>query len=147
MSGTGNHDQIIQSAARAAVQAVAETAASSTNAMSQAAVINASPELQRNVEQAIAANPLVQNVTNTEPHWWMKRTNWAAIASTFGAVVAIAQPALVYMQGHTTETGTTSVSILGLGFAIWSGYSAWKAGRPGAVPLGTKPANPVPYRG
>lgn len=144
----GNHDQVIQSAARAAVQAVAETAASSTNAMSQAAVINASPELQRNVEQAIASNPLVQNVTNTEPHWWMKRTNWAAIAASLGAAWTIAQPAIAYMQAHTTNLGTTtSASAIGLALAVWSGYSAWKAGRPGTVPLGSKPANPVPYRG
>lgn len=144
---TGNHDQIIQAATQAAVTAVAMTATNPDNAMSTAAVLGAQSELKANIEQAIAANPLVQNVTNTEPHWWMKRTNWATLAAGLGAIVSIAQPVIVYMQSHTTEAGTTSVSVLGLAFAAWSGYSAWKAGRPGIVPLGTKPANPVSYRG
>lgn len=144
---TGNHDQVIQAAAQAAVNAVTATAASPTNDMSTAAVVGANRELGANIEQAIAASPLVQNVTNTEPHFWMKRTFWSALYASGTAVCTIMAPVILYLQAHTTSTGATTISGIGLALAFAGGYSAWKAGRPGNVPLGSKPANPVSYRG
>lgn len=142
-----NQNPVIDAAMRAATAAVFATAASPTNSMSSSAVAGAQPELQANIATAIAADPVVQNATNTEPHWWMKRTFWSALASSGAAVSAGVFAALNYMSSHVTDNGSGTISIVTIGFALWAGYSAWRAGV-ATTPLGTPPpSNPVAYRG
>lgn len=140
------NDPVLAAAVQRATDAVAHTAASPNNAMNPTAVAEAQPQLHASIEAAIA--PVIANATNTEAHWWQKRSRWSAIGSSFAALGFIAGPVLEYMRTHTTDSGSTTVSAFGLAMAVWAGYSAYRAGR-ATTPLGTPamPSNPVKYRG
>jgi hypothetical protein len=141
-----NQNPVLTDAVSRAAGAVAKTAASPTNDMNPDYVAGASAELRANIAQAIS--PLIQHLTNNEPHFWLKRTFWSQVGSGLGAIASIGVPVVQYLQAHTIDSGTASVSMFGLAMCIWSNYSAWSA-RNSTTPLGTPkpPENPVKYRG
>lgn len=131
--------EIASAAARAAAEnvtkAVEAVAERPTNSMSSAAVDDAKPELTAAIKAAIEKTPEIQNALSTEAHWWQKRTVWSTIASGLAGASVFAIAAADYMSKNVDDGG--NFSWITLGFAAWAGYSAWRAGRPGQVPLGT----------
>lgn len=106
---------IAQVIAAEAVDVMEKVAARPTNDLSTTAVEHAKPELQREIVKEVTA--VVQHATNTEDHWWQKRSFWAAIISMLGVVAAplameyfnidIADPAMQekIITGITTVAG------------------------------------------
>lgn len=139
-------DDVLDAAVQRASAAVTQTAASPNNDMSGAAVAAAQPELRASIEAALA--PVIQNLTNTEPHFWMKRTFWSQVGSGLAVLSFIATPVVNYLESHTTSGGSSTITAVGLLAAVWAGYAAYRAGH-ATTPLGTpsQPPNPVPYRG
>lgn len=142
-----NQAQIIQaSIVKSATKAVQETAASPTNQMSVPAVADAQPELTENVAAAVASNPMVQHLTNTEP-WYKKRSRWSMIVSF--ALVA-ASPVLRHygVSGLSPETQAWLIDALTTCGNLAAGFLALRAGQ-ALTPMFTKaePVNPVAYRG
>jgi hypothetical protein len=142
-----NQNPVIDAAMRAATAAVAKTATSPTNDMSATAVADAKPELQANISAAIAADPVVKNATNTEDHWWQKRSRWAMIISL---ALVVLNPVLQrygvagvspQTQDYIVTACTTLGNLAAAGMALWAGNAI--------TPLFTRtqPANPVAYRG
>ena len=131
-----NQNPAIAAAAKAAATAVVTTAASPSNEMSSAAVAGAKQELQANIAAAIAANPVVQNATNTETHWWQKRSNWSWLAATAAGSAAAFGIVVDYLQNHTFINADGSINWIVIGFAVWSARAAFRAGR-ATTPLGT----------
>lgn len=138
------NDPVLAAAVQRATAAVAQTAASPRNDMSTAAVAEAKPELQANIAAAIA--PVIANATNTEEHWWQKRTRWAVIV---GVLFTVGAPWLVKLgipiDAATKELAIGTLTTLGGLGAAWLSYRAGVA----TTPLGTPsvPKNPVSYRG
>lgn len=128
----------VLAATASAVEAMEEVAGRSDNQMSAPAVSAASPQIAQAVAEAVAATPEMQNVLNTERHFWLKRSFWAQVGAAAAGLMSFATFAIQYMQQHTSEDGTQSISVLGFAFAAWSWYSAFRAGR-ATVPLGSKP--------
>lgn len=129
---------VVLAAAASAVAAVERVAARPDNGMSGPAVEAAAPQLAQAVATAVANTPEMQNVLNTEKHFYLKRSFWAQVGAVAAGLMSFTTFAIQYMQQHTSEDGTQSISLLGFAFAAWSWYSAFRAGR-ATVPLGSKP--------
>jgi len=74
----------------------------------------------------IAAIPEIKNATNTEDHWYQKRSRWSAIISVAFAVVGplLAKYGLPLDPALAESVATVMASIGGL----WAGYLAYRAG-------------------
>lgn len=132
------NDAVLAAAVQRASGAVLQTAASENNSMSPVAVADAKPELQANIKAAIA--PVIANATNTEAHWWQKRSMWSALASTAVVIGTVGHAVFEYMATQNiTDKGVTFSIVVG---AVWAGYSAYRAGT-AVVPLGTQEKFPL----
>lgn len=120
-----NQNPAIAAAVKAAMGAVTETAQATDNKLNVKAVADAKPDLVAAMTEAVAADPVVQNATNSEAHFWQKRTFWATLAAGFAALVPAVSAFLDYMNNHAVDGKTTVTTIL---FAAWAGYSAARAG-------------------
>lgn len=116
----------IAAAVNAALDAVVVTADSNKNNIAPKSVDDARPELRANLTAKISADPVVQNATNSETHWWQKRSRWSAIVS---AIIVIAAPVFTYagidINPETKEFIITILSTLG---NLAAGYLALRAG-------------------
>lgn len=135
-----NQDPTIAAAASSAVEAVVATASSPSNKMSTPAVTAAEGELRENIERAIAETPEVKHVTNTEDHFWQKRTFWAVVYSGASALFPATDAFLKYMNNHAVDGKVTAGTIF---FAAIAGYAAARAGI-AKVPLGSKTTTRYP---
>lgn len=137
MSDMLNQNPVIDAAIKAAMNAVKVTAANPANPMSPDAVAMATPELKANIALAVTSDPVIQVATNTEAHWWQKRTMWSTLF-TLGSAAGAAYVAFTqFMVSHTVDDGTKSVSILTVALGLWGAYTAFKAGV-AKLPLFTK---------
>lgn len=134
-----NQNPAIAAAAKEAMKAVTKEAAKSTNKLSEKAVADAAPALEVAMEKAIAASPAVQNATNTEAHFYQKRSFWATVGATGAGLTAAVAAFADYMS--TRVDSNEPLSYVTIAFALWAGYSAFRAGRAQA-PLGA--SNPAP---
>lgn len=127
-----NQNPAIAAAAKAAMEAVKTTAEKDTNNVSIKSVTDAQPEMTKAIEKAVAADPVVQNATNTEAHFWQKRTMWSmAISFALVALNPILQryglPAVSpEWQEFAVTVCTTLANLAAGGLALWAG----KATRP-----------------
>lgn len=128
--------EVAAAAAANATRAVEAVASQSTNSMNPVAVEAASPQIAQAVQAAITNTPEVRNVLNTEAHWWQKRSRWSTIASACGGLVAAIAAVADYMSKNVDQN--SELSYITFGFALWAGYSAYRAGT-ATVPLGQKP--------
>lgn len=127
--------EAIANVVRAAVVAgVAQAAALPTNDLKERDVDTVAAQVTPKVEKQVAA--IVANATNTEAHWWQKRSVWAAIVSV---AATIAGPLLIdygvpadWMTPDTQEKVVTALVKAG---GALSAYLAWRAGR-ALKPLG-----------
>lgn len=133
-----NQNPAIAAATKAAMAAVTATAAKPTNTIPSKSVADAAPALEAAITKAIAADPVVQNATNSEAHWWQKRSNWSWLAATAAGSAAALGIVIDYLQTHTFLKGDGSINWIVIGFALWSARAAFRAGR-ATVPLGVKP--------
>lgn len=129
---------VIVAAAKEAMEAVQATAEKPSNNVSIKAVTDAKVEMTAAITKAIATTPEVQNLTSTETHFWQRRSFWSQVGSGLGGFAAVAVPVIQYLQDHTTDAGTTTISAFGLLVCIWSNYSSYRS-RNASTPLGTKP--------
>lgn len=77
--------------------------------------------------------PAIQHATNTEEHWWQKRSRWSAIVS---GIVVVAGPLLAkYGFNVTPETQELVVTLCTTLGGMVAGYLAYRAGT-ATKPLG-----------
>lgn len=130
-----NQNPVIAAASKAAMRAVIAVSEKDNN-LHPKTIEDVAPALEAAIDKAIAADPQVQNATNTETHFYQKRSFWATVGATgaglTGAVAAFAD----YMSTRVDDN--SELSYVTIGFALWAGYSAFRAGR-AKVPLGAKP--------
>lgn len=91
------------------------------------------PAVSQAIATEVAKSPTVQHASNTEEHWYQKRTVWSALFAVFTPLVAA-------LTGYTIPAEfqeAVIVAIMAVGNAI-AAYLAWRAGRPGVTPLFTK---------
>lgn len=132
------NDPVLAAAVQRASAAVTQTAASPTNEMSSDAVAGAHFELESNIKAAIA--PVIANATNTEAHWWQKRSMWSTLASTAVVVGTVGHAVFEFFATHDlSDKGLTFSIVAG---AVWAGYSAYRAGT-ATTPLGTPEKYPL----
>ncbi len=108
-------------------QEASKVASDSTNNMSSKDALE--------IADAIATNPVILNATNSEAHWWQKRSRWSAIVS---AVAVIAAPlAIRYGIDLSPAVQEEIVHIITTIGGLVAGYLAYRAGI-ATKPLGTK---------
>lgn len=132
MPDDDKQNPFVEAAVKAAMGAVTNTATKRSNDLSTPAVRDAMPELIKAAEKAVAANPEVQHVLNTERHFWQKRTFWSTVYSAGAAIVPAAAAFLNYMNNHAVDGKVTAATII---LAAAAGYAATRAGI-AVVPLG-----------
>lgn len=135
-----NQNPAIAAAAKEAMKAVTAVAARDTNNIPSKSVADAAPALEAAITKAIAADPTVQNATNTEAHFWQKRSFWATVGAAGAGLTAAVAAFADYMS--TRVDSNEPLSYVTVAFALWAGYSAFRAGRAQA-PLGA--SKPVPH--
>lgn len=135
-----NQNPAIAAAAKEAMKAVTAVAARDTNNIQPKSVADAAPALEKAIEAAIASSPVVQNATNSEAHFWQKRSFWATVGATGAGLTAAVAAFADYMS--TRVDSNEPLSYVTIAFALWAGYSAFRAGRAQA-PLGA--SKPVPF--
>lgn len=124
---------VIDKATNAAVAAVQKVANRETNDMSAKAVSEASPALETAIKTAVANVPEIKTITNTEDHWYQKRSRWSAIISIG---MTVAGPLLTKfglpIDPSTQEWIATTLTTVG---GLWASYLAYRAGT-ASKPLG-----------
>lgn len=120
---------VIKQITDAALVGVQMAAAKPTNGMDSAAVAGAvvNNDLPISVANAVASNPVVQHLTNTEKHWWQQRTKWAFIVSM---ALVLLKPGL-HAAGYDVSEGmqdwiVTALSSIG---DLAAGLLALRAGQ------------------
>lgn len=135
-----NQNPAIAAAAKATMEAITTVAARDTNNIQPKSVADAAPALEAAITKAIAADPQVQNATNTEARFWQKRSFWATVGATGAGLTAAVAAFADYMS--TRVDANEPLSYVTIAFALWAGYSAFRAGRAQA-PLGA--SKPTPH--
>lgn len=104
---------------------------------SESASLDAAPSMQNVAAEQVATqvvnSPEIKHLTNTEDHWWQKRSYWSAIIS---GVLVVATPLLVkvgFDPGPYKDYVVDGLTTLG---GLWAGYLAIRAGI-ASKPLGT----------
>lgn len=117
---------VVDAAVNAAMDAVTETAAKRDNNLSTPAVREAKPELIEAMTEAVAATPEVQHVTNTEDHWYQKRTSWAAIIGPACFIMGMALKLTGYDYSFgLEEQGLLADALAALGVFVAAVFARW----------------------
>lgn len=131
MANTGKIDlNKVIDVGQVVVTALAKEADKKSNTLTQTDVNKIAPQVTQKVEEVIKkeVQPIIDNATNNEAHWWQKRSFWSSIVSIVG-VVAVPIAARYGLEGYLTQENLdVAVDTLTKLSGVLAAYLAYRAG-------------------